>query len=89
MADFASLQQEIDQIWGYARQARDYNWMARARVILMRQEAQRAYRWALTACVAPWIPTANALTQEITATILASHGLLDTRPARPTNGRPR
>ena len=36
MADFASLQQEIDQIWGYARQARDYNWMARARVILMR-----------------------------------------------------
>jgi hypothetical protein len=89
MADFASLQQEIDQAWAYARQARDDNWMARARVILMRQEAQRAYRRVLRACVAPWMQTANAGTQEITATILASHGLLDTRPARPTNGRPR
>jgi hypothetical protein len=44
MADFASLQQEIDQIWGYTRQAREYNWMARARTILMRQEVQRVYR---------------------------------------------
>ena len=88
MADFASLQQELDQIWGYARQAREYNRMARARAILMRQEAQRVYRRAIRACVAPWMPTANAWTQEITATILASHGLLDTRPARPTNGRP-
>ena len=88
MADFASLQQEIDHVRAYARQARDYNWRAYARMILMRQEAQRAYRRALRACVAPWMPTANAWTQEITATILASHGLLDTRPARPTNGRP-
>jgi hypothetical protein len=34
------------------------------------------------------MPTANALTQEITATILANHSLLDKRPAgRRTAGR--
>ena len=72
MTALTDLQQSVHEAQAYAREAREYNQMAHARMILTWQEVQRAYRWALTACVAPWMPTANALTQEITATILAS-----------------
>ena len=81
IADFDDLWEGIDQAWAQARQAREYSRTACARTILMRQEVQRAYRRTLTACMAPSMPTANAWTREITATILASHGLLNKPPA--------
>ena len=88
MTALTDLQQSVHEAQAYAREAREYNRLAHARMILTRQEVERAYLWALTACVAPWMPTANALTQEITATILANHSLLDKRPAgRRTAGR--
>ena len=80
IADFDHLWQEIDQVWDAARPSREYTRMAHAHAILTLQEIQRAYRRALTARVAPSMPTANAWTREITATILASHGLLDETP---------
>jgi hypothetical protein len=80
IADVDHLWQEIDQVWDAARQSRAYTRMARARTILTLQEIQRSYRRALTARMAPWMPTADAWTREITATILASHGLLDETP---------
>ncbi len=45
------------------------------------QEIQRTYRRLLAASMARWMPTANALTRELTATILARYGLLDEPPA--------
>jgi hypothetical protein len=74
---------------GDARQAQVYNCVPRP--IPTGHEVQRAYRRILTAYMAPWMPTANAWTREITAIILASHGLLDETPARkpPAEGRHR
>jgi hypothetical protein len=88
IADVDYLWQEIDQVWDAARQSRAYTRMARARTILTLQEIQRAYRRVLTARMAPWMPTADAWTREITALILAHHGLLDETPAMrpPTDG---
>jgi hypothetical protein len=80
IADFDHLWQEIDQAWDAARQSREYTRMAHAWTILTLQEIQRAYRRALTARMTPSMPTANAWTREITATILASQGLLDKPP---------
>jgi hypothetical protein len=80
MVDFARLQQESDQAWTYARQARAYNRMARARAILTRQEVRRAYQQALTAYLALSMPKADPWTRDITATILVSRGLLDEQP---------
>ncbi len=80
IADFDPLWQEIDQVWDAARPSREYTRMAHAHAILTLQQIQRAYRRALTACMTPSMPTANAWTREITATILASHGLLDETP---------
>ena len=80
IADVDHLWQEIDQAWDAARQSRADTRMAHARTILTLQEIQRAYRRALTVCVAPSMLTANAWTREMTATILARHGLLDETP---------
>ena len=97
IADFDSLWQGIDQAWARARQARAYNRTACARAILTWQEVQRTHRRTLTACMASSMPTANAWTREITATILASRGLLARHPpggrhrrsARPMTGQTR
>jgi hypothetical protein len=105
IAAFDHLRQEIDRAWDYARQSWHSAQMAHDRAILPQQEVQRAYCRTLTACMAPSMPTANAWTREITAIILASHGLLDktsarrrpaegrhrrpARPRRPAKGRPR
>jgi hypothetical protein len=87
MAALTDLQQIVHQAQAYAREAREYNRMARARAILTQQEVQRAYRRTLMACMALSMPTASAWTRDITATILANHGLLDEKPPfRPPRG---
>jgi hypothetical protein len=87
MTALTDLQQIVHQAQAYAWEAREYNRMARARAIRTQQEVQRAYRWTLMACMALSMPTASAWTRDITATILATHGLLDEKPSfRPPGG---
>ena len=81
MTDVASLQQVVHQAWAYARQARQYSWMARERATLTMRDVQHAYHRATVACLALSMSEANPITLAITATILAKHGLLDEKPA--------
>jgi uncharacterized membrane protein len=87
MTALTDLQQMVHQAQADAREAREYSRMARARAIRTQQEVQRAHRWTLMAYMALSMPTASAWTRDITATILANHGLLDeTPPIRPPRG---
>ena len=81
MTDVASLQQVVHQAWIHVRQARQYSRMARERATITMQEVQHTYHRARVACLALSMPEANPVTLAITATILASHGLLDDKPA--------
>jgi hypothetical protein len=87
MTALTDLQQMVHQAQAYAREAWEYNRMARARVMRTQQEVLRAHRWTLMAYMALSMPTASAWTRDITATILANHGLLDEKPPfRPPRG---
>ena len=81
MTDVASLQQVVHQAWVYAHRARQYSRMAQERATLTMQEVQRTYHRARMAYLALSMPEANPVTLAITAAILASHGLLDEKPA--------
>jgi hypothetical protein len=81
------LQEIVHQAQADAREAWEYSRMARARAIRTQQEVQRAHRWTLMAYMALSMPTASAWTRDITATILANHGLLEEKqPLRPPRG---
>jgi hypothetical protein len=82
------LWQKIARPWGDVRQVQEST--RRARATRRRPEVQRTYCGILTASMAPSMPTANAWTREITALILAHHGLLDETPAEgcPSATRP-
>jgi uncharacterized membrane protein len=80
MTALTDLQQIVHEAQADAREAWEYSRMARARARRTRQEVQRAHRWTLMAYMALSTPTASAWTRDITATILANHGLLDEKP---------
>jgi hypothetical protein len=95
VADVAPLGQHslkvrtyVHKGWACARQAQEYIRRACARLTHTQQEVQRAYRQTLIARMALRMPTANDWTREITATILARHGLLDLEPVTGCPRRP-
>jgi hypothetical protein len=89
MADARFLEQDMNEVWVYARQARAYVQTAADRMALTRQEVQRARQRTLMACMASWMPAANVWTQEITATMLATGGLLPQMPPKKPPGTAR
>ena len=84
MIDVARLQHVVHQAWLSAYRARYKARIAHERALCTMQEVQRAYHRTHMACLALSMPEANPITLTTTATILASHGLLDQQsPRRP------
>jgi hypothetical protein len=77
MTELISLLQRIRQTLIHVRQARHSAWMATTPAPRTRPQGQRASHRVNRARLARAMPGANPLTLEITANILASHGLLD------------
>jgi hypothetical protein len=81
MTEFISLLQRIRQTLVHVRQARHDVRMAKTHAPRTKRQGQRASHRASMARLARSMPEANPLTLEITANILASHGLLDEKPS--------
>ena len=80
MTDLTDLQQLVHQARANALQAQHYSREARLRAIRTTQEVQRAHHRVRIAWLGLSMPRANPLTLALTATILASRGLLDEKP---------
>jgi hypothetical protein len=80
MTELISLLQRIRQTLVHACEAWHDARMATTHAPRTRQQGQRASHRASMARLAWSMPEANPLTLEITANILASHGLLDEQP---------
>jgi hypothetical protein len=81
MTALRSLLQRIRQTLIHLRQARHGARMDNTRAPRMRPQGSRASHGVNMARLARAMPEANPLTLEITASILASDGLLDEQPS--------
>jgi hypothetical protein len=87
MTALISLLQRIRQTVVHVCQARHRARMTKTPAPRTRRQSQRTSHQASMARLARSMPEANPLTLEITANILASHGLLDEQPPfKPTVG---